>query len=170
MRVLRTIWLLGVLALLFSAVAPEALASWQCEGRACGISMWACCCIGPAGARDQQCASLQSAGNSLAERGAGVSACPSNCKCEMITRSVESIRPAITVSLSAPYHCPALPVAPVSLGQVPTQRLAHSIESRGPPLPLLCLSTPVLRGPPALTFPSTSSLAGCQVFLESQSV
>lgn len=133
--------------MLTTAGAPQALASWECEGRTCGTSLWFCCCSTPEGPQDPNC------GTGAATTGAAGMACPAACNCVLTVESVESARAAMAVSAHQVFHAPAaLSQAPFLVEPLPTEVVARSFESRGPPASKTCLSTPALRGPPALTF------------------
>jgi hypothetical protein len=145
-RRFRTIWVLTLMALLVSAVAPQASASWQCEGRTCGTTLWFCCCLSPDAPKDANCGSA----GTTAE-GSGTAACPSDCNCVLTVEAPDDARFVSPVGLAAPvFHPVLLPQAPVLLGPMPTEIVARSIDTRGPPRTPICLATPVLRGPPAL--------------------
>jgi len=144
-RYFRTIWVLALVAMLVTAFVPQAVASWVCEGRTCGIALWFCCCSAPEDSQDPNCASAPRA---VAD---GVSNCPANCNCVLTVTNADGSRPSYAATFVAPLYAPALVVPKVSYhGPVPTELLAHSIESRGPPRASICLATPALRGPPCL--------------------
>jgi hypothetical protein len=142
---LRTFLVFTLLAMLFTALAPQALASWVCEGRTCGIATQTCCCFAAAAARDPRC------GNPRPVK-SGTSVCSSQCKCVLsssILDSASTTQPIVqAVAAELPgllpnafeYHLPA-----------PAVELPHQGEGRGPPPALRCFATPALRGPPSLT-------------------
>lgn len=134
--------------MLVTAFVPQALAAWECEGRTCGTSLWFCCCVEPEGPRDANCGTeATTTGN------AGNADCPAACNCVLTVKAVESGRIASAPTASQTVQTAVtLPQAPILVEPVPTEVVARSIESRGPPAPKVCLATPVLRGPPALTF------------------
>lgn len=140
----RTIWIFALLVTLWSALVPQAAASWECEGRTCGTALL-CCCMGPDAARDANCRT-----DAAPSQATGTSDCPASCNCVLAVQTPETARPA--AGIAAPLlHVALLPQAPGLVGPLPSEVVARSIEPRGPPAPHTCLSTPVLRGPPALT-------------------
>lgn len=148
-RRFRCFWLLALLAVLYTTLAPQALASWACEGRTCGTSFWACCCIGPETAQDGNCRSEVSIPD-----GEASAACPAECNCVLTVTSAHSPRPSTPAHELLPVFVAALlPLGSPVLDPLPTEALVQAIETRGPPIPVLCLATPVLRGPPVLMLP-----------------
>lgn len=144
MKLSRILWLVTLIALLFSAVAPQAYASWQCEGRLCGTTPWQCCCYSPDLEKERDCPAEVTPQ-------AHTTVCPSSdCGCTMALRSDDADRPtAATVHFALDFTPALLPPAPLTLGPLPTEKIARSLEARGPPGPLLALSSHRLRGPPA---------------------
>lgn len=145
-RRFRSIWLLVAFGLLVTTFAPEALASWQCEGRTCGTTLWFCCCKAPTTAQDANCATAQT----QEEEGASAG-CPAGCNCVLTVRSADEGR---TPSTQAVAH--TAPVAWIGIARtmhiaLPKATYLSRVEGRGPPLLNVCFVTPVLRGPPVLT-------------------
>jgi len=141
-RSLSTLRRLALFVLLLLVSAPEASGYWQCEGRACGVTPWLCCCESPVEARDAKCLhATRSPG------GRGV--CPSGCNCVMTVRPADVRQPDPAPRPSLAY-LPALVSAPLPAPELPhSELMARSIEARGPPLPLATVSAAVLRGPPS---------------------
>lgn len=140
----RTIWFLTLTILLLSWAAPSALATWVCEGRTCGTTLWFCCCVSPTEAKDGNC------GEGAASAFGSARSCQSDCNCVLTMRVAEVTTQTANSITVAPLLLPALlPHAPVCYGPVPTEVTARSIETRGPPLSRVALSVPTLRGPPA---------------------
>ena len=135
--------------MLTSAFAPQALASWQCEGRTCGTTLWFCCCIAPEGTQDPNCADTDAS-----PAGSGSLNCPSECNCTLTVTSAENSQVVATAAASFLVDAPAIvtQVSRLTL-TTPTEILARSLQDRGPPAPKASLATPVLRGPPSPTFP-----------------
>jgi hypothetical protein len=154
-RRFRTFWLLALAAMLVTAFAPQAFAAWQCDGRVCGTTLWFCCCISPTGQQDVNCGDQKVRAEGPA---AGALGCPSECNCVLTLKGAENGRlGAATAPMVVVHALPAVLVSPCLVEPVPTEVVARSLGSRGPPAPKVCLATPVLRGPPALTIPSIGS-------------
>lgn len=149
-RHFRTFWILALVAILVAALAPQTLAAWQCEGRTCGTSLWVCCCVATASQQDENCGGQPLAVKVKAAGGIG---CASDCNCVLTVKSAENGRlsalamPHLTVQTAVVQ--PQVCLFPEPL---PNEVVARSSEDRGPPPPKVCLASPVLRGPPALTF------------------
>lgn len=151
-RRLRSIWLVVAFGLLFTSLAPEALASWQCEGRTCGTTLWFCCCKSPEAAQDSNCATVQAPSEEGATAG-----CPANCNCTLTIRNAEAGRlPTATVAVHV-FPVSWVGVAPPLSVALPKAVCLRQVESRGPPPASVALATPALRGPPALTSNSSGS-------------
>lgn len=145
----RILALLLLLTILWSN--GQAGAAWYCEGRACGVSPWWCCCVNPSGpsaGRDAQCD--KPARNPKPSSG-GTALCASGCNCVMVvSQSTDNhTRPAPVAPLPLPAF--ALVPAPVALYAAPILAEAgpHYIEARGPPRAAAALFSPFLRAPPA---------------------
>ena len=150
---LRTISLWVVVALVLSGSASGASASWQCEGRTCGTSMWFCCCAAPDGSRDLRC----DAPNGPSASNGATNACPAGCSCVMVVRNVDHHRANAPAHNVAPaYHPVMLPPALGLLPTLPTERVARAAALRGPPPASSAVAAPTLRGPPSLTLPLIS--------------
>lgn len=145
----RNVWILALVAMLTTAFAPQALAAWQCEGRTCGVSLWSCCCVSTDGQQDVNCGGDQAKTKSLNTAAQG---CNTDCNCVLTVKAAENGRVGQTATpLLMTYALAALPEHPPLVEPLPTERIARAVENRGPPAPKICLATPVLRGPPALT-------------------
>ena len=141
--------------MLVTAFAPQAFAAWQCDGRVCGITLWFCCCVSPTGQQDANCGGSQVR---TEQRAAGTLDCPSDCNCVLTLKAAENGRlGAATAPVLVVHALPALLISPCLVQSLPTEVVARSLGSRGPPVRKPCLATPVLRGPPALAFPSIGS-------------
>lgn len=140
----RTYWRLALLALLFSVCSPEALASWQCEGRTCGTSLWFCCCVSPVNEQDSNCptsARTASAGSAQV--------CPSECQCVLTVSAADTELAAAAHHIAAPHYCPGLVTQRVAfVVPVPTGGAIRSVEGRGPPPQPIVFASPSLRAPP----------------------
>lgn len=141
------LWFVALLALLVSTAAPQAFASWQCEGRACGSSPWQCCCFSLEKEGGDGCSS--EAKRAAHDAHAGV--CPSSdCRCTLVVQATDTTHPSAPAGLSVPHFALAMPQpAPVVPAPLPTEKVARSVESRGPPGPLVALTAHQLRGPPS---------------------
>jgi len=144
---------MALVAMLMTAFVPQALASWQCEGRTCGTTLWFCCCIAPEGTQDPNCADTNANPG-----GSGSLNCPSECNCTLTVTSAENSQVVATVAASFLFDAPAIAPQVSRLTLItPTEILARSLQDRGPPAPKVCFATPALRGPPSLTFPTFGS-------------
>jgi hypothetical protein len=140
----RTLWRLALLALLLSVCSPEARASWQCEGRTCGTSLWFCCCVSPVNAQDSNC---PTAVRTASTRNAQV--CPSECQCVLTVSAVDTEVASTSPLAVAPHYCPALATRRVAfVVPVPTGGTIRSVEGRGPPPRPIVFASPSLRAPP----------------------
>jgi hypothetical protein len=141
----RTIWLLALLAILSGAVAPQALATWVCEGRACGTTRWVCCCLTQGAAEVDACPDPYQ-GTVQAPEGS----CPSSdCQCQMTLAESETGATLVAPTTIAPvWHVTALPPGRVVIHCLPTEKIARTAESRGPPRPIVAFASPLLRAPP----------------------
>jgi hypothetical protein len=149
-RPFRTLWLLALVAILSAAFVPAALATWVCEGRACGTSWLACCCASPQAGRDANC------GSGPAVEGAAAR-CLTECNCVLTVTSQDTVRGRLDPGSSIPLELPCLLQGPLlDTPSVPAERLLRTAETRGPPLLAYWLAAPDLRGPPAL-IPSIGS-------------
>lgn len=142
-RLRRTIWGVTLLALFAFGFAPRAVANWQCEGRTCGTTVWACCCALPDNARDENCG--RPGGRRPSE-----GACASECGCILVVQAVCRATAAriggSCVSLIVPsFVAPASPAV-----ELPEQTVvARLAQSRGPPPVRISFVIPSLRAPPA---------------------
>jgi hypothetical protein len=132
-------------------LAPSAQATWQCEGRACGVASWLCCCDLPNDIQDADCA--RDAGRVLQHKSSGehqfeVASCPAACHCTSVAApsqearasSLASVLPALEVVAILPVTCQA--AAPVAAD------CARPYESRGPPRLAEAPASASPRGPP----------------------
>ena len=145
----RILALLLLLPILWST--RQAGAAWYCEGRACGVSAWWCCCANPSGpsaGRDAQC---DKPAPSREPSPNGTTLCSSGCNCVMVvSQSTDNhTRPTPAAPLLLPLF--ALVPAPVALYVAPVLAEVgpHYIEARGPPVAAAALFSPFLRAPPA---------------------
>lgn len=138
------------MAMLATALTPQALASWECEGRTCGTSIWFCCCAAPEGEQDANCESVDLPAADDADL-----SCPASCNCVLTISAGDGGQLAAVATTGRIVESPAALPQPLSLsGLLPARFLFETVETRGPPAAKLCLATPSLRGPPAL-HPST---------------
>jgi hypothetical protein len=137
----RTIWAFVLLALLASVVAPGAAAFWHCEGRVCGTTASACCCLSPEDGQDANC--LRAAASPVS------TACASQCGCVLVVQdaSPATLRSAGT-SFGSLYAPPFVLPAALTVDLPTSSLVTRVIETRGPPLLRLPLATPSLRAPP----------------------
>jgi hypothetical protein len=139
-----SIWLLTVFAMLCAAVAPPALATWQCEGRICGVTPWQCCCFSTGEGRDNGCP---------AEIGdqTPAGACPSDrCRCTMTLTATEVGKPPAAAKMALRILLPALlPAASPLPEPLPAEKIARTLETRGPPRAPVAFRSLLLRAPPA---------------------
>lgn len=144
-RTRRIIWLFTLCALLIGTLAPEALATWQCEGRACGTSLWFCCCLSPAESQDSRCAGSLPAGRD------GAGGCRTACNCVLTVRTPDPGRVSMAGSPPTVVLCDL--GFPVVCYEVPAKirMSARSFEGRGPPPLSLADAPTALRGPPCMT-------------------
>jgi hypothetical protein len=150
-RRFRPIWTLALFLLLWATAAPQAFASWTCDGRVCSTG-WSCCCVLPTSSQDRNCAA--SAGP--ATGAAGV--CAASCACVSTVQSWDTDRSAASVAVHPPViHVALMPPPPADLGPLPTELVARSRSLRGPPAAAGHILMPALRGPPVLTSPSIGS-------------
>ena len=151
-RRFRTIWTLGLFLLLWSTAAPQAFASWSCDGRVCSTG-WSCCCVLPTPSQDRNCG-VASAGPATGMAGV----CAASCACVSTVQSWDVDRSAAVLAVHVPIiHVALMPPPPAHLGPLPTELVARSHSLRGPPPTAGHLFTPALRGPPALTSPTIGS-------------
>lgn len=144
---MRSLWILALLAVLSTALAPQAFASWVCEGRTCGTTLL-CCCTSPEPGQDANC--NQGSG---AQAGASTT-CATECECVLTVSNLDSAGSSQPNLYSAPIVAAVfLPYGVTYVAPAPAEKTPHVGETRGPPVRSLCLFTPVLRGPPVLTFP-----------------
>jgi hypothetical protein len=137
----RTIRFLALVALLCSLLTASADAVWRCEGRICGTNPWFCCCAAPTAARDGNCA--LSGGDA-----ASASACEGGCQCVLTIRAEERAVAARAPGVPMPVCYPLL-IPGTRVDVTPRSgQLAHTIETRGPPIAPLTLASPSLRAPP----------------------
>ncbi len=140
-RYSRTTWFFALVALIWSAFASPAVAMWQCEGRDCGITPWACCCESPAAEKDANC-------DQFTQASAGSENCPTDCNCTMVVRGTDGARET-AASVQAPVVSPVV-LLPSSSPFVAPRALviASAMPDRGPPVRNVALLSPALRAPP----------------------
>lgn len=141
----RSFWRLALFTLLLSICAPEALATWQCEGRTCGTTLWFCCCVSPTSAQDGNCPTSARPGTA---RG-GAQVCPSQCQCVLTVAATDTEATRVAATVAIADYVPAIvsprPELPVP---VPTGGAIRTVEGRGPPPRSSVFATPSLRAPP----------------------
>lgn len=138
----RTTWVFALLAVLFGACVPAANAAWQCQGRQCGDTPWACCCQSAAEEPECDC-------GGCAEETVRAGRAQTGCECEIVVGAPRDARPATRASLATATGCVALhPHAPFCLTAVP-QIAVVSPEPAASPPPQSPLGGPSLRAPPA---------------------
>ena len=143
----RLFWVFALVAVLSTALAPQAFASWVCEGRTCGITLLLCCCTSPDAGRDAKC-------DTGSRTQSGSSVCPASCECVLTVSNLDTTRPTpISLQVAPAELFALLPVTFHYVAPSPAEELPHLGETRGPPPRVLALGTPTLRGPPSLTFP-----------------
>jgi hypothetical protein len=148
----HTLSQLAFLAVLLLACAPQSSASWQCEGRVCGTSIWTCCCVTSSDSHDADCGPLPTAGHfSSSTHAQEISDCPAKCHCTVTT---QSSGPTTSLTSESPSLVAFLDGFVVAEPIVPELRVLRSteavppMESRGPPANAVYFASPCLRGPP----------------------
>lgn len=138
---------LPIMVLFQTLVAPLGSGYWSCEGRTCGVSIWACCCAAPGDHCDPTCRprtpkkSDSSSDSRIASSG--------GCNCEMVSAAEPVVQaphplwPLFELAAALPVIAPP-PVSPVAEADV---RLD---VTRGPPLTLHLPGSSALRAPPCL--------------------
>lgn len=145
------VWHLAFFAMVLSAFAPRAGASWQCDGRICGVVAWICCCVQPTTDHDPNCgpspAEAQKHFNS-ASHSQEVGACVADCHCTMVVKNAK--QPLSRTVFFSPSSISAVAVLPVAIVfQVPhTAGVVQPLESRGPPPNAAFFPSHSLRAPP----------------------
>jgi hypothetical protein len=139
----RTVWAVTLWVMLVSILAPHVHAAWECEGRTCSTSPWACCCDSQQAGKDSKCARPAQMPPSAS--------CGSECGCELTIEAPHFMCEAALPSPAPIIYAPALlPQPPAVFVPLPSERIARAIEYRGPP-PARYLTSPTqLRAPPAL--------------------
>lgn len=141
-----------VLWALVLLVMPSAQAAvWQCEGRVCGVTPWACCCALPSDKKDASCVS-PSPGLDGHRRSPShvqeVGSCPRACHCTQVAPHSPSARASVLAAAVPSLEIVAiLPVVWQSREPVVSQP-SRPFESRGPPLRAPVPSSISPRGPP----------------------
>jgi hypothetical protein len=145
----RTLPHLAVIALMLVAFAPQSSAYWQCEGRICGSSPWACCCALPSDNHDNECGpSLGDVHVQSGSHAQEIGQCPAKCHCSVTTQSASrSASVAPTPADVLVFVVAAITFAPVIDGPVGTTAV-QPLESRGPPPNAAYFTSPSLRAPP----------------------
>src|SRR5262249_28716395 len=136
-----------VLAFLAYLMSPVG-GAWYCDGRQCGASFWACCCLSSSARRDPNCSRAVHVEKRPSSKKIGTSTCPAGCNCIMIVSAESSSIPR--ASLPFMFPPPALLPLPVPAHMDPVnEQPVHSgMETRGPPSASALLVTPSLRAPP----------------------
>jgi hypothetical protein len=142
---------LALWALVLLLLPPAEAAVWQCEGRVCGVTPWACCCDLPSDKTDASCANAAPGLNShrrSASHVQEVGNCPRSCHCTQVASHSQSARASVPATAVPSLEVVAiLPVVWQSREPVAAQP-ARPFESRGPPLLAPVPSSTSPRGPP----------------------
>jgi hypothetical protein len=146
-----TIWHLAFLAVMLSVFAPRAGAFWQCEGRACGVVAWACCCVQPTDDHSLDCgpSPLQAQAHLMsAAHSEETSFCVADCHCTQVIQNL--VQPLRRTSFAFSLPITTVAVLPaIAVWDAPrTSAAARPIESRGPPTSAFHFVSPSLRAPP----------------------
>jgi hypothetical protein len=132
----QALYSLVLCALVLLSVPSLTSAAWQCEGRVCGTTPWACCCASPKDTYDPTCGpradDLQKHRGEQSHQDE-VSACAVACHCVMV---VQSDSPVI-LSAIAPLPSPLEVVAVLPIVATIQAPIADSVRLSAPP-----------RGPP----------------------
>jgi len=131
-----------VLVLLASALSARSSAVWYCEGRACGITLWECCCT----PESATCDLPPEARRALPE--SATTGCATKCSCVMVERALDqnlATRQTVPLIEAPTAHLPLTPAPEV----VCSDSAARVIETRGPPLRHVSLPPLGLRAPPS---------------------
>jgi hypothetical protein len=144
---------LALLLIVLLGIAPTSSAMWQCEGRICGVSAWACCCLLPKAANtneipcDEQ-AITRTAHLQTAAHQAEVGPCTVDCHCTMMVRDRgAALHPSPHNFIAPIIQIAVLP--PAFELQAPVRISAsRPLPSRGPPPTSSLYASPSLRAPP----------------------
>lgn len=133
-------------------VAPSAQAAvWQCEGRVCGVTLWACCCASPSDKQDPNCGPASpdlEKHRGSDSHGQEVGSCPLACHCTMVQAPGHSARASAPASLAPSLEVVAVVPVVWQSCEPATSQEAHPFESRGPPPLASVPSSTSPRGPP----------------------
>ncbi len=145
---LRTsIRILTVLILALGIIAPTTSmpGSWHCEGRACGVNTWACCCQARTCGIECSTVSARSIEEISAEPSLSDAA---SCHCRMVLEYTTAVAttPVSTQSFGPLAYLP-VPTADYN-DLIPTAPPTYRADTRGPPQKSPSLSSPTLRAPP----------------------
>ncbi len=140
------LWTL-VLLLLPSAQADV----WQCEGRMCSTTPWACCCASPSDSQDASCGNASPGLGSHRRshsHGQEVGNRPRACHCTPVAPNSQSAHASVLSSVAPSLEVIAILPAVWQSRRPVVAPPARLFESRGPPLlaPVPSSSSP--RGPP----------------------
>ncbi len=121
--------------------------AWYCEGKQCGVSLWACCCAAPSSSQDGKCRTSPSA-----SKGDKDSLCAAGCRCAVVITSApdcDHAPPPVTAPLESPTVLAILPT-PIATYAPPlfVEVVSHRTETRGPPTNRFSHVRPSLRAPP----------------------
>lgn len=143
----------ALLLVVLMGLAPASSAIWQCEGRVCGTSSWACCCAlpQPKAPTSPECdpqSSTRTAHIQSSVHGSEVGACSVACHCTKVTQS----RGAVVGQSHQVFVAPLFQVAVLprvyKLDAPLVVCSSRPLPSRGPPLTSFSFVSPSLRAPP----------------------
>ncbi|RYX85904.1 hypothetical protein EON83_03880 [bacterium] len=139
---------LAILAVMLLVLSPEAKAFWQCQGQACGTSVWMCCCESRISDCGQECGSPSSLGLSVAPDGIqSIGSSTQGCHCTAVTQSAPQSLPSLAAFFAPPVFLVSVVVPVIHFVVPPDVARIKPVESRGPPK-VVCFVSPALRGPP----------------------
>lgn len=127
----------------------QPVGAWFCEGKQCGITLWACCCAAPSTFQDNNCRTPAS--DTSADSGPVI--CAADCGCTMVITGAPDCDHMSPPAASAfePFAAVAITPTPVAtyIPPVSIKTGSQRIEGRGPPSPRSAHACPGLRAPPA---------------------
>jgi len=123
--------------------------AWYCEGKQCGLSLWACCCADPVASQDGKCGT-PAAGSSTNNR---FTICKAGCSCAMVMSSADDCHHTLPPAISDfdPLIVLAILPSPVA-SYVPPVLIETDccrIDIRGPSARRIAHSSLSPRAPPA---------------------
>lgn len=128
--------------------------AWVCEGKQCGITLWACCCAAPT-TEDGQCGTTADVGKNSAKnavQGKNATLCAAGCRCTMVITSAPDCDHALPPAALGFDAFPVLAILPAPViayfPPVVTETGGHPIEARGPPSRRIARHFHSLRAPP----------------------